>query len=234
MTTPRPLTLPKPAGAGRTRAEAGLRGSDPPVFERVITGESETFLWRCDDYPWERNVWNVHPEVEIHLVRNASGVVLVGDHIGPFEPGHLAMVGGGLPHDWVTPIRPGEVIPGRDIVVQFHPDRLRSAAALLPEMAEIDGLLADAERGLAFHGETRREARRSWRPWERSVGSSGSPCFSSCSTLAAERERLACPPTTSCPAPIIARSTAAGGLRLRGRELQARHPPRATSPGTWA
>lgn len=158
MTTPRPLTLPKPAGAGRTRAEAGLRGSDPPVFERVITGESETFLWRRDDYPWERNVWNVHPEVEIHLVRNASGVVLVGDHIGPFEPGHLAMVGGGLPHDWVTPIRPGEVIPGRDIVVQFDPDRLVQAASLLPEMAEIRGLLGEADRGLAFHGETRREA----------------------------------------------------------------------------
>ena len=137
---------------------SGLRAPDTPVFERVVTGESETFLWRRDDYPWERNVWNVHPEIEIHLVRNASGVVLVGDHIGPFEPGHLAMVGGGLPHDWVTPIRPGEVIPGRDIVVQFDPDRLLQAASLLPEVAEIRGLLGEADRGLAFHGETRREA----------------------------------------------------------------------------
>ena len=43
-----------------------------PVFEQIVTGEKESFLWRCDDYPWERNVWNVHPEYELHLVRNAS------------------------------------------------------------------------------------------------------------------------------------------------------------------
>ena len=98
-------------------ASSGLRGgprpgAGTPVFERVVTGHDETFLWRCDDYPWERNVWNVHPEVEIHLVRHASGVALIGDHIGAFEPGHLAMVGGGLPHDWVTPTQGGEVIRG--------------------------------------------------------------------------------------------------------------------------
>lgn len=142
-------------------ASSGLRGgprprAGTPVFERVVTGHDETFLWRCDDYPWERNVWNVHPEVEIHLVRHASGVALIGDHIGAFEPGHLAMVGGGLPHDWVTPTQGGEVIRGRDIVVQFLPDRIHRAAAVLPEMAGIERLLAAAARGLAFHGETRR------------------------------------------------------------------------------
>lgn len=131
-------------------------GTGTPVFERVVTGHDETFLWRCDDYPWERNVWNVHPEVEIHLVRHASGVALIGDHIGAFEPGHLAMVGGGLPHDWVTPTQGGEVIPGRDIVVQFLPERIHRAAAVLPEMAGIERLLADSARGLSFHGETRR------------------------------------------------------------------------------
>jgi AraC-like DNA-binding protein len=141
----------------RSTRDAAL-ATGTPVFEHVVTGEAETFLWRCDDYPWERNVWNVHPEVEIHLVRNASGVALVGDHIGPFEPGHLAMVGGGLPHDWVTPVRPGERIPARDIVVQFHPDRLLQAASVLPEVAEVRSLLDAAERGLAFQGETRRHA----------------------------------------------------------------------------
>lgn len=134
----------------------GWRAPKAPVFEHVVTGEAETFLWRCDDYPWERNVWNVHPEVEIHLIRNAAGVALVGDHIGAFEPGHLTVVGSGLPHDWVTPTQPGEVIRGRDIVLQVHPDRLRRAAEALPELADIDAFLKLASRGLAFHGETRR------------------------------------------------------------------------------
>ncbi len=127
-----------------------------PIFEQIVTGEKETFLWRCDDYPWERNVWNMHPEYELHLVRNAAGVELVGDHIGSFEPGHLTLVGSGLPHDWVTSTAPGEVIRQRDIVVQFHPDRLRRAAEIFPEIADLDVLLAAAGRGLSFHGETRR------------------------------------------------------------------------------
>ncbi len=59
-------------------------------------------------HPWARNVWNFHPECEIHLIRNASGVALVGDHIGEFGPGYLAVVGSNLPHDWVTPVGPGE------------------------------------------------------------------------------------------------------------------------------
>ena len=127
-----------------------------PVVEHVVTDQAESFLWRLDDYPWERNVWNVHPEYEIHLVRNASGIALVGDHIERFEPGYLAIVGSYLPHDWVTPTLPGELIEGRDIVLQFDPDRVRRAAVLLPECAELGPFLALARRGLAFHGEARR------------------------------------------------------------------------------
>lgn len=127
-----------------------------PVLEQIVTDADESFLWRCDDYPWERNVWNIHPEYEIHLVRNASGIALVGDHIEPFEPGYLAIVGSGLPHDWVTATKPGEIIRSRDIVLQFDRERLRGAAALFPELAALEPFFALALRGLAFHGETRR------------------------------------------------------------------------------
>ncbi|MDQ0470697.1 AraC family transcriptional regulator [Labrys wisconsinensis] len=137
------------------RRQAKLPGKHP-VFEHIVTDDEETFLWRLDDYPWERNVWNIHPEYEIHLVRNAAGIALVGDHIGSFEPGHLTIVGSGLPHDWVTSTQPGELIRGRDIVVQFHPDRLRQAGMAFPEIAKLEPFLALAMRGLAFHGETRR------------------------------------------------------------------------------
>ncbi|TIT70054.1 MAG: AraC family transcriptional regulator, partial [Mesorhizobium sp.] len=42
-----------------------------PAFEHIVTEASESFLWRLDDYPWERNVWNFHPEYEIHLLRKS-------------------------------------------------------------------------------------------------------------------------------------------------------------------
>lgn len=141
--------------------EAGRRcgptWSRRPVLEQIVTDATETFLWRCDDYPWARNVWNIHPEYEIHLIRNASGTALVGDHIEPFEPGYLAIVGSGLPHDWVTATGPGEIIRSRDIVLQFDPERVRGAAGLLPELSGLAPFLALAMRGLSFHGETRRQ-----------------------------------------------------------------------------
>jgi hypothetical protein len=127
-----------------------------PVLEQVLIDSSESFRWRLDDYPLTRTVWNVHPECEIHLIRNASGIALIGDHIGEFGPGHLTMVGGGLPHDWVTVLGPGEAIIGRDIVLQFGPGRLRDAGAALPELAEVEPLIARSRRGLSFTGGTRR------------------------------------------------------------------------------
>lgn len=129
-----------------------------PFFEHIIIDAGESFLWRLDDYPWQRNVWNFHPEFEIHLVRKSSGVAYVGDYIGPFRPGHLAVIGGDLPHDWVTATRPGELIRNRDIVLQFDAQKVRSAAATLPEFADLEDFLARCNRGLAFRGAASRDA----------------------------------------------------------------------------
>ena len=131
---------------------------NPPTYEHIITNADETFLWRLDDYPWERNVWNYHPEIEIHLLRNASGMAFVGDHIGEFHPGYLTIVGSNLPHDWVTPTEPGEIIRGRDVIIQFDPERVMSISAMLPEVAQLNSFFARSERGLVFHGESRRIA----------------------------------------------------------------------------
>jgi len=128
--------------------------ASPPTFEHIITGIDESFLWRIDDYPWERNVWNFHPEFEIHLIRKGTGVAFVGDYIGAFSATYLTVIGSDLPHDWVTMTAPGEVIEGRDVVVQFHPDRIREAMKLLPEFAQLEDFFARAQRGLVFSGET--------------------------------------------------------------------------------
>lgn len=138
------------------RGKQGESRGAAPVVEHIVTDARESFLWRLDNYPWERNVWNVHPEYEIHLVRKCVGVALVGDHIERFEPGHLAIVGAYLPHDWVSATAPGEIVEGRDIVVQFDAERVRAAAAHLPELSEVGPFLDLALRGLAFSGETRR------------------------------------------------------------------------------
>jgi AraC-like DNA-binding protein len=139
-------------------AKSASLAGNPPNYEHIIIDANETFLWRVDDYPWERNVWNYHPEIEIHLLRESSGMAFVGDHIGEFHPGYLTVVGPNLPHDWVTATEPGEIIRGRDVVIQFDPKRVLSSSATLPEIAQLNGFFARSERGLVFHGKTRTAA----------------------------------------------------------------------------
>ncbi|WP_103175086.1 AraC family transcriptional regulator [Paracoccus sp. SY] len=126
-----------------------------PVFEPIVPLPSDSFVWRNDDYPMPWSVWNQHGECEIHLIRRSAGTCHAGDFIGPFNPGDLYLVGSNVPHDWVTPLGPGEIIKGRDVVLQFDQGRLLDASASFPELRTLGTLLELSRRGLIFVGTTK-------------------------------------------------------------------------------
>jgi AraC-like DNA-binding protein len=123
-------------------------------FEHITIPEGQSFLWRMDDYPWRRCVWNYHPEFEIHLIRHSAGLFYVGDKIGHFDAGQLVLVGSNLPHNWVTPSIDHKRLIARDIIVQFDQQRLRDTAHTLPELTQIEPLFQKAALGLEFTGQT--------------------------------------------------------------------------------
>lgn len=129
-------------------------------YEHVAIPPRQTFIWRMDDYPWRRSVWNYHPEFEIHLIRHSSGLAYVGDHIGHFDAGQLVLVGSNLPHNWITPSIGDNKLIDRDIVVQFSPDRMQRLCEAFPEFAEIAPLFEHASSGLEFLGRTASEGAR--------------------------------------------------------------------------
>lgn len=129
------------------------KNTENAYFEHISIPEGQSFLWRTDDYPWRRNVWNYHPEIEIHLIRKSSGLCYIGDHIGNFEPGHLVMVGSDLPHNWITLPADGELIENRDIVVQFDPSTFSRARKFFPELGGLAPLFDKAKLGLEFLGQ---------------------------------------------------------------------------------
>lgn len=110
------------------------------------------------DYPAPIARWNYHPEYEIHLIRKSTGRFIVGDHIGSFSPGHVALIGSGLPHDWMSDLRPGEVIHDRDKAVQFTGAWVDRASVELPELREPRPLLEQSSRGIQFIGRTALDA----------------------------------------------------------------------------
>jgi len=126
--------------------------------EVIPEDPNHSVRWHEHDYPSPVARWNYHPEYELHLIRKGTGKFIVGDHIGTFEAGHLALVGSGLPHDWVSDLKPGEVLQGRDVLIQFDGKWVERAASILPEMAEVKPLLEQSSRGIEFLGRSARAA----------------------------------------------------------------------------
>ena len=126
--------------------------------EVVPHDPSHSVRWHEHDYPSPIARWNYHPEFEIHLIREGTGRFIVGDHVGAFGAGQVVLVGSGVPHDWVSDLEPGQVIPKRDAVIQFDGSWALACAALMPEFVEVTHLLEQSGRGLLFLGSASREA----------------------------------------------------------------------------
>jgi AraC-like DNA-binding protein/mannose-6-phosphate isomerase-like protein (cupin superfamily) len=126
--------------------------------EVIPPDPNHSVRWHEHDYPSPLARWNYHPEYEIHLIRKGTGKFIVGDHIGTFEAGHVSLVGSGLPHDWVSDLEPGEVLEGRDAVIQFDGKWVQQAAEVVPELAEVSPLLEQSARGIEFLGGTAKAA----------------------------------------------------------------------------
>lgn len=130
-----------------------------PELELVEVPSSGSFKVWSHGYPYRTVRWHFHPEYEVHLITATTGRAFVGDHIGPFQPGNLMLVGPNLPHNWISDIPAGTEVSQRCLVLQFTAAFASGVTALFPEMAFLDGLLAEANRGLEFTPQTGRDAR---------------------------------------------------------------------------
>lgn len=141
----------------RARAAPGARSVPARAVREVVPAEpGRSARWHVHDYPSPFARWNHHPEYEVHLIRDGTGRYIVGDDIGLFSAGHLALVGPHVPHDWISDLEPGQRIPGRDVVFQFHGDWLRGCEQLLPELLALTPLWTAAAGGIEFLGRSAR------------------------------------------------------------------------------
>jgi AraC-like DNA-binding protein len=125
-----------------------------PDLEVVQIGRSQSFKAWEHGYPYHTVRWHFHPEYEIHHVVATSGHYFVGDFIGTFEPGNLVLTGPNLPHNWVSDVPEGIVVPLRCRVVQFCETFIPDAQELLPELSACEDLLNLSRRGVLFSAAT--------------------------------------------------------------------------------
>ena len=119
-----------------------------PEFE--IVDKVETIRYLEHGWPTALCRWHAHEEYELHLVVKTSGKVFVGDYVGQFSPGSLFLTGPNLPHNWVTEESSSNLVPLRDMLIQFNHETLKKAFTAFPEFVELDHLLESSRSGIEF------------------------------------------------------------------------------------
>jgi AraC-like DNA-binding protein len=94
--------------------------------------------------------WHFHKEYELHLIVASSGKVFIGDYIGNFYPESLFLTGPNLPHNWISQVAEDEVVPKRDMLVNFTDELFESGHQVFAELKTLAPLLERAQYGIEF------------------------------------------------------------------------------------
>src|SRR6185312_1361759 len=98
--------------------------------------------------------WHYHLEIELVYVSAAAGIRHVGRHISTYTTSDLVLIGGNLPHlnfDY------RQRFDYHQTVVQLRTDFLGKAIGTAPELRDVARLFGDAQYGISFYGETKKE-----------------------------------------------------------------------------
>jgi len=92
-----------------------------------------------------------HPEVQITLIIESEGKIIVGDYVGEFEPGDIYVIGSNLPHVFLND--PGYYSRNNgkmahSVTFFFDWKILGQAFRQLPEMKAIVEFFSSSDRGL--------------------------------------------------------------------------------------
>jgi AraC-like DNA-binding protein len=125
-----------------------------PDLEVVQIRPGESFKAWAHGYPFRTVRWHFHPEYELHHVVATRGRYFVGDFIGEFQPGNLVLTGPNLPHNWISDLPQGAVVPLRCRILQFSEDFITRTIPVLPELAPFSHILQNSRHGVLFAKET--------------------------------------------------------------------------------
>ena len=102
-----------------------------------------------------RRPWHYHPEFELLLITKGYGTRMVGDHFEKFSEGDLVLIGGNLPHTWISDPhfledKNDEVC--ESIYVQFRKSVFGTHFIDMPELNGVRVVLAKSQQGIKISG----------------------------------------------------------------------------------
>lgn len=121
-----------------------------PWFETVVIPADSSWLLydrKLSEFPFN---WHVHPEFELTLTLNSTGMRFVGDHAETYGDGDLVLLGPNLPHAWQSSATLGDGDVHRALVCWFTEPWINALIETSPELSPLRTLLEEAGRGVAF------------------------------------------------------------------------------------
>lgn len=99
------------------------------------------------------HIWHYHPQLELVIIQESTGMRFVGDSIESFKPGEIILIGKDLPHLWLNDKAYFESDNtekrARALVIHFD-ENFGNGFFQIPEMSLVHCLLQKAKRGIKF------------------------------------------------------------------------------------
>jgi len=116
-----------------------------PILEPILLGDKKTILGFRYEAPNFETPWHFHPQHELTYIEKSVGTKLVGDFVGPYEPGELVLLRSNLPHCWKNVRQENSL--SKSVVIQWN----KGVFPKVPELETVFELLRTAAKGVLFN-----------------------------------------------------------------------------------
>ncbi len=112
------------------------------ILQKIYVEENHSFACRTYRTPNFETNWHKHDEVEIIVITEGQGTVMIGEYVGEYKVGDVFFIAGNLPH-WFRKNNSKTI--GSAVVAQFKQEILGNEFLANPEMRTINSLLSKDE-----------------------------------------------------------------------------------------
>jgi len=124
-------------------------------YIKIAAEKQSQFYCSYLDLPQFDHPWHFHPEMELTLILESSGIRYVGDNTARFKAGDLILLGPNVPHLWQnSKTDEDSTSRSRALVLQIQPDFLSSVFKSMHGLEPLIELFKNAERGVSFSSNT--------------------------------------------------------------------------------